>query len=58
VVVVLLLFGGQVLMGFAFALLIGVTVGTYSSVFIAAPIVIDLDKEEKEKLPKKVAVPA
>jgi SecD/SecF fusion protein len=58
VVLVLLLFGGQVLMGFAFALLVGVTVGTYSSVFIAAPIVVDLDKEIKGEVPKKVAVPA
>lgn len=58
VVVVLLLFGGQVLMGFAFALLIGVVIGTYSSVFIAAPIVIDLDKEIAEKEPKKVPVTA
>lgn len=56
VVIVLLLFGGEVLKGFAFALLIGVAVGTYSSVFIAAPIVIDLDKDAKET--KKVPVPA
>lgn len=59
VVLVLLIFGGQVLSGFAFALLIGVAVGTYSSVFIAAPIVIDLDKKEIEKKDtKKVPVPA
>jgi SecD/SecF fusion protein len=55
VVVVLLFFGGEVLRGFAFALLVGIVVGTYSSVFIAAPIVIDLDKEKetKEKEVKK-----
>ncbi|HRJ29523.1 MAG TPA: protein translocase subunit SecDF [Cyclobacteriaceae bacterium] len=59
VVVVLLIFGGQVLSGFAFALFVGVVIGTYSSVFIAAPIVIDLDKKEIEKKDtKKVAVPA
>ena len=45
VVLVLLIFGGAVLRGFSFALLIGVLVGTYSSVFIAAPVVIDLDKK-------------
>ena len=45
VVLVLLIFGGAVLRGFSFALLIGVIVGTYSSVFIAAPVVIDLDKK-------------
>ena len=49
VVVVLLLFGGEVLRGFSFALFIGVVVGTYSSIFVAAPIVLDLDKEERKK---------
>ncbi|MBX2947115.1 MAG: protein translocase subunit SecDF [Cyclobacteriaceae bacterium] len=60
VVVVLLIFGGQVLSGFAFALFVGVVIGTYSSVFIAAPIVIDLDKkkEVEKKEGKKIAVPA
>jgi preprotein translocase subunit SecF len=38
--VALWLFGGPVLNGFAFALVVGVAVGTYSSIFIAAPIVI------------------
>ena len=36
----LFLFGGQVLNGFAFALVCGIIVGTYSSVFIASPILI------------------
>jgi SecD/SecF fusion protein len=53
-VVVLLFFGGEVLRGFAFALFIGIVVGTYSSVFIAAPVVIDLEKEENEKQPETV----
>lgn len=44
VVVALLLFGGEVLRGFSFALLVGFVMGTYSSVFIAAPVVVDLDK--------------
>jgi SecD/SecF fusion protein len=52
VVIVLLLFGGEVLRGFSFALLIGVMVGTYSSVFIAAPVVLELDKEQN-KVPAK-----
>jgi preprotein translocase subunit SecF len=38
VVLVLTLFGGEVIHAFAFALVIGVMVGTYSSVFIASPI--------------------
>lgn len=45
-VVALLLFGGEVLRGFAFALFVGIVVGTYSSVFIAGPTVLDLDKED------------
>jgi preprotein translocase subunit SecF len=34
------IFGGQVLNGFAFALVVGIIVGTYSSIFIASPILI------------------
>lgn len=45
VVLVLFLFGGEVLRGFSFALLIGILVGTYSSVFIATPTVVDLTKK-------------
>jgi preprotein translocase subunit SecF len=36
----LFIFGGQVLNGFAFALVCGIIVGTYSSVFVASPILI------------------
>jgi len=39
-VLVLFLMGGQVLRGFAFAMVVGVVVGTYSSFGIAAPIVV------------------
>ncbi len=38
VVTVLFFFGGEVIHGFSFALLVGIIVGTYSSVFIASPI--------------------
>lgn len=44
VVIILFIFGGAVLQGFSFALIIGIIVGTYSSVFIATPIVVDLNK--------------
>lgn len=56
VVIVLLVFGGEVLRGFSFALFIGILVGTYSSIYIATPIVVDLMKREmdKEKEAKKV----
>jgi preprotein translocase subunit SecF len=36
----LFLFGGEVIHGFAFALVVGVIIGTYSSIFIASPIVV------------------
>lgn len=49
VVIILFLFGGEVLRGFSFALLIGIGVGTYSSIFIASPVVIDFDKKKIEK---------
>lgn len=42
VVVVLFILGGEVLRGFAFALMIGIVIGTYSSVFVASPIVVEL----------------
>lgn len=48
VVIVLLFFGGEVLRGFSFALFVGITVGTYSSIYIATPIVVDLMKREIE----------
>ncbi len=41
VVVVLYLFGGTVLQGLAFTLIVGVLVGTYSSMFIASPVLLD-----------------
>lgn len=41
-VVILFIFGGEVLRGFSFALLIGIVFGTYSSIFIATPLAIDL----------------
>ncbi len=42
VVVTLLIFGGEVIRGFSVALLIGVLVGTYSSIFVASPVVLAL----------------
>jgi SecD/SecF fusion protein len=42
--VVLFLFGGSSIKGFAFCMLVGVMFGTYSSIFIASPIVADLTK--------------
>ena len=42
VVAVLFIFGGEVLRGFAFALLLGIGIGTYSSIFVASPVVVEL----------------
>jgi SecD/SecF fusion protein len=50
-VLVLFLFGGEVLRGFSFALLIGILLGTYSSIFIATPLVIDLAKNDTLRTP-------
>jgi preprotein translocase subunit SecF len=44
VVTILFFFGGAVIHDFAFALLIGVVVGAYSTVFIASPIVLAFEK--------------
>ncbi|HEV7380364.1 MAG TPA: hypothetical protein VGN64_11250, partial [Dyadobacter sp.] len=38
--------GGVVLRGFTFCMLLGVIVGTYSSLFVSAPIVVDLLQKE------------
>jgi SecD/SecF fusion protein len=42
---ILFIFGGEVTRGFAFAMLIGVITGTYSSIFVAAPILVDFAKD-------------
>ncbi|MGQ9915957.1 MAG: protein translocase subunit SecF [Bryobacteraceae bacterium] len=52
----LLLFGGPVLNGFSFALVVGVIVGTYSSIFIASPILVFW--HEKFKKRRRAGAPA
>jgi preprotein translocase subunit SecF len=63
VVLTLFLFGGEIIYGFSFALLVGIIVGTYSSIFIASPLLMQFgfnisdyrnkeaqrEKERKEK---------
>jgi len=46
VLIVLFVFGGDVIRGFSFALLIGVCFGTYSSICIATPVIIDFGKKD------------
>ena len=48
VLVTIFIFGGETLRGFMFAMIIGVFVGTYSSIFVAAPIIYDTVKDEAE----------
>jgi SecD/SecF fusion protein len=45
-ILILFLVGGEVTRGFAFAMLIGVIVGCYSSIFVAAPILVDFAKNK------------
>ena len=44
VVLILFIVGGEVTRGFAFAMLIGIITGTFSSIFVASPVLVDMDK--------------
>lgn len=46
ILVILFIFGGDVIKGFSFALLIGVIFGTYSSICVASPVIIDFGKKD------------
>ena len=54
VMLIMFIFGGESIRGFIFAMLVGIIVGTYSSLFLATPILVDTmprkDKEEIERL--------
>lgn len=54
VLLIIFMFGGETIRGFIFAMLFGIVVGTYSSIFIAAPITYELHlrKLKKEELKK------
>lgn len=49
-VIVLLIFGGEVLKGFAFALFIGILTGTYSSIFVASAFVLEYANRTNKKV--------
>ena len=51
VVLTLLFAGGEIIKGFAIALLIGVLIGTYSSIFVASPTVLVLGISREDMLP-------
>ncbi len=56
VVMMLFIFSGEVLRPFAFGMLVGVVVGTYSSLYVAAPVVINWMKMRESRLQAKPAV--
>ena len=53
VVLALFFLGGGVIHDFAFALLVGIVVGTYSSIYVASPVVVLLDEWAKRRKPVK-----
>ena len=48
------IFGGEVIRGLAVALILGIVIGTYASIFIATPIMFDVTKKAEAKAAKKV----
>jgi preprotein translocase subunit SecF len=60
VVAVLFVFGGEVLRDFAFVLLVGVVTGTYSTIFVATPIILDWENwsQARQRGTKKAVVKA
>ena len=54
VMLAIAIFGGEVIRGFAVALLVGIFVGTYSSVFVGTPIMYDLYQHKARKEAKKL----
>jgi SecD/SecF fusion protein len=56
VLLIMFIFGGDSIRGFIFAMLVGITVGTYSSLFIATPVLVDtMSKKDKEEIERKHA---
>ncbi|MPM25901.1 hypothetical protein SDC9_72402 [bioreactor metagenome] len=55
VLLAIAIFGGEVIRGFSVALIVGILIGTYSSIFVASPVVYDLyqKREAKKQLAKR-----
>ena len=49
VLLIMFIFGGESIRGFIFAMLIGIVIGTYSSLFIATPVLVDSMSEAEHK---------
>jgi len=58
VVLVLFIMGGEVIHNFSFALLVGIIIGTYSSIYVASPIVLELQNRVETRARKKTAMRA
>ncbi|MFC2114293.1 protein translocase subunit SecDF [Bacteroidota bacterium] len=50
VVLILFIFGGEIIRGFSFSLLLGIIVGTYSSIFVSTPILVEFTKKKEKEL--------
>ncbi|WP_010255768.1 protein translocase subunit SecDF [Myroides injenensis] len=54
VLLIMFIFGGDSIRGFVFAMLIGIIVGTYSSLFLATPVLVDtMPKKDKEEIERR-----
>ncbi len=53
VLLIIFIFGGESIKGLTFALLVGIGVGTYSSLFVASPVVYDLTRGKLAETAKK-----
>ncbi|HOE39876.1 MAG TPA: hypothetical protein PLY69_09890, partial [Bacteroidales bacterium] len=54
VVIAIFVFGGEVIRGFTFALLVGIATGAFSSICLASPIVYDLTQRSLRKQKKEL----
>ncbi|MCG8125455.1 MAG: protein translocase subunit SecF, partial [Candidatus Thiodiazotropha taylori] len=53
VLIALFLFGGEIIHGFALALIVGVVIGTYSSIYVASSSVISMGVSRADLMPVK-----
>ena len=60
VLIAIAIFGGEVIRGFSVALIVGVIIGTYSSVFMATPVVYDIYRwmDKRGNKPKHIVLEA
>ena len=53
VLIVIFLLGGETIQGFVFAMMVGVIIGTYSTLFVAIPLAYDIERKKLAKTAKK-----